>query len=110
LGAFTDTASIASQRVQSHKNGGVSNLPAHGTRARYQPPHRCRCTECVEVNANYQRAYRSARRPKNVKTGSECSGRRTSWHDTMTRGEFDRIRAEAPAPTRGVYSAAPLLD
>ena len=42
--------------------------------------------------------------------GSECSGRRTSWHDTMTRGEFDRIRAEAPAPARGVYSVASLLD
>ena len=88
----------------------MSNLPAHGTRARYQPPHRCRCTECVEVNANYQRAYRSARQPKNVRMGSECSGRRTSLHDTMTRGEFDRMRAEAPAPARGVYSAASLLD
>ena len=97
------------QRVQTHKNGAVSNLPAHGTRARYQPPHRCRCTECVEVNANYQRAYRSARRPKNVRVGSECSGRHTSF-DTMTRGEFDRMRAEAPERARGVYSAASLLD
>ena len=41
--------------------------------------------------------------------GSECSGRRTSWHDTMTRGEFDRIRAEAPERARGVYSVASLL-
>jgi hypothetical protein len=45
----------------------VANLPAHGTRYRYN--HRtdpCRCPRCRKGNAAYMRAHRAERRTEHV--------------------------------------------
>lgn len=31
----------------------------HGTRARYQAPHRCRCEQCTRANRDYMQWYRN---------------------------------------------------
>ena len=83
--------------------------PSHGSRARYQPPHRCRCAECVAANRAYQRAYRRARTPRPVSSGSGGSGRYMTF-DCVTRAEYLEMRAEEPPARSSGYSVLSMLD
>ena len=102
---------VCSRWFRSHQDEAVT-IPLHGTRARFQPPHRCRCDECRSANAEYQRAYRRARTPRPIKVCSgstDASRYMTSW-DCVTKAEYDAMRAETTPARSSGYSVLSMLD
>ena len=73
----------------------MARMTKHGV-AGYRT-HRCRCKVCVKA---YEKHLQS-KRNRTVTTGRLPSVTNTLQHDTMTKGEYDRLRmANVSAPRR----------
>lgn len=80
-------ASRPAGRCHANLTAVTTEDPAHGTRTRYTH-HGCRCPDCRQANADYQRLWRSSWRP--VVPGrwetSDSFGSRIGRRPTRTPG------------------------
>ena len=56
---ITPTINLTSLLHRGNSKMTCKPPPEHGTVARYNQPHRCRCGDCVQANRDYHAAYRS---------------------------------------------------